>query len=136
MAEERVDQGVTQGVKGIGTDIVNVDRIKQVYSNQGERFVRRLLTGAEQQVFQQRKAAISYLANRFAAKEAIAKALGTGIAKGVRFTDIEVLPNDQGAPEVTLYGKAKERLLQLEASSVMLSLSDEKDYAVAFAVLT
>jgi holo-[acyl-carrier protein] synthase len=122
-------------MKGIGTDIVQIERIRQVYAKQQERFVQRLLTPEEQQVFQQRKCSMSYLANRFAAKEAISKALGTGIAKGIRFTDIEILPSDQGAPVVNLYGKAHAHLLALGAVEVMVSLSDEKDYAVAFAVL-
>jgi holo-[acyl-carrier protein] synthase len=122
-------------MKGIGTDIVQISRIKTVYDRQGERFVARILSSAEQQVFHQRHQAISFLANRFAGKEALAKALGTGIGQGVRFVDLEILPNAFGQPEVTLSGVALERLTALGATQAKISLSDEKDYAVAFAVL-
>ncbi|MEJ2045062.1 MAG: holo-ACP synthase [Reinekea sp.] len=122
-------------MKGIGTDIVQIARIKQVYDRQGMRFVRRLLTQEEQKCFEARGQSITYLANRFAAKEAISKALGTGIAKGIRFTDMEVLANLDGAPSVTLSGKAEEHLVALGGHQIMVSLSDEKEYAVAFAVV-
>lgn len=122
-------------MKGIGTDIVNINRIKQVYEKQGERFLNRILTPAEQAIFNQRKCSMSFFANRFAAKEAVAKALGTGIAKGVNFIDIEILPDALGSPVAHLNNGAKERLDLLGATEVLVSVSDEADYAVAFAVL-
>lgn len=121
---------------GIGTDIVQVDRIAQVYQKQGERFLNRLLTVAEQEIFNQRQQSIAFLANRYAAKEAIAKALGTGIAKGVNFVDLEVLPDALGAPQVILHGYAKQLLQEKGGNRANISLSDEKDYAVAFVVLS
>lgn len=121
---------------GIGTDIVQIDRIAKVYEKQGERFVNRLLTKAEQEVFNQRQQSIAFLANRYAAKEAIAKALGTGIAKGVNFVDLEVLPDSFGAPRVTLHGYAKQLLQEKGGCRADISLSDERDYAVAFVVLS
>lgn len=122
-------------MKGIGTDIVQIDRIARVYQQQSDRFVRRILTESEQLIFQERSMSLTFLANRFAAKEAISKALGTGIAKGIRFTDIEILPETSGEPRVTLHNKALERLHELQAAEVKISLSDEDDYAVAFAVI-
>ncbi|TXR53080.1 holo-ACP synthase [Reinekea thalattae] len=120
-------------MKGIGTDIVQIERIEQTLAKQGERFIRRILTEPEQALYHQRHQSIRFLANRFAAKEAISKALGTGISGGIRFTDIEVIPNAQGMPCVSLYNQAKLQLDSLQAEHVLVSLSDEKAYCVAFA---
>jgi holo-[acyl-carrier protein] synthase len=122
-------------MKGIGTDIVQIGRIKTVYDRQGARFVDRILSLSEQEIFHRRHQSMAFLANRFAGKEALAKALGTGIGQGVRFVDLEILPNALGQPQVTLSGVAQERLIALGAREARISLSDEKDYAVAFAVL-
>ncbi|WP_028669400.1 holo-ACP synthase [Saccharospirillum impatiens] len=119
----------------IGTDIVNIDRIRQVLAQQGDRFVRRILTRAEQDEYQRRGAPVKFLANRFAGKEAIAKALGTGIAQGVTFQGIEILPDANGAPKAQLFGAAQEKQRSLGADQVHISLADELDYVVAFAVL-
>lgn len=123
-------------MKGIGTDIVQIKRIEQSLEKQPERFVARLLTANEQQVYKDRGQPVRFVANRFAAKEAISKALGTGIAKGINFVDMEILPGESGEPKVTLLNKAQERLKSLGGQSVMVSISDERDYAVAFAVIT
>ncbi|MCH8529663.1 MAG: holo-ACP synthase [Saccharospirillum sp.] len=122
-------------VRGIGTDIVDIERIAQVLERQGERFLRRILTAAEQAEYQRRKQSVRFLANRFAGKEAIAKALGTGIAQGVTFQDIEILPDANGAPGVAISGCAAEHLARLQATEVLLSLSDEKQAVVAFALI-
>lgn len=119
----------------IGTDIVSIGRIEGVLTKQGERFLRRILTPAEHTEYQRRGAPIKFLANRFAGKEAIAKALGTGIAKGVTFQNIEILPNEQGAPCAELSGAALARQQTLGARKVHLSLADENEYVVAFAVV-
>lgn len=122
-------------VRGIGTDIVDIERIAQVLQRQGDRFLKRILTVAEQSEYDRRKQAIRFLANRFAGKEAVAKALGTGIAQGVTFQDIEILPDANGAPRVRLSGSAAEHLERLQASQVLLSLSDEKQVVVAYALI-
>jgi holo-[acyl-carrier protein] synthase len=119
----------------IGTDIVNIERIAQVLDKQGDRFLNRILTVAEREVYRQRGEPVKFLANRFAAKEAIAKALGTGIASGVTFQAIEILPDERGAPCARLYGVALETQRFLGASKVHISLADETDYVVAFAVI-
>jgi holo-[acyl-carrier protein] synthase len=122
-------------MKGIGTDIVQISRIQASFDKQGERFVTRVLSASEQAVFAKRGYSMAFLANRFAAKEAIAKALGTGIAKGVTFADIQIIPGPTGEPQVTLSNVALTRLHELGAKEVKVTLSDEQDYAVAFAVL-
>lgn len=121
---------------GIGTDIVQIERVARVFQKQGDRFLNRLLTSKEQEVFQARQQSLSFLANRYAAKEAIAKALGTGIAKGVNFNDLEILPNELGAPTVTLHGVALQLFCDKGGQQISISISDEQDYAVAFVVLS
>ncbi|MFC3681021.1 holo-ACP synthase [Bacterioplanoides pacificum] len=125
-----------QGIIGIGTDLLDVSRIEQAYQRHGERLVRRFLTPAEQQVWQQRHQSINYLAKRYAAKEALAKALGTGIAKGVGFQQLEVLSDRQGAPRVNLYQAALLRMQQLGGRQAFISLSDEGPWIQAFAVIS
>ncbi len=121
-------------IAGIGTDIVDIRRIQQVLERQGERFVRRVLTESEYAIFIARGSHASFLATRFAVKEAAAKALGTGIGK-VSFQDIEVTNNDHGAPQLGFHGAAQRLCEQLVISSHHVTISDEKDYAVAFVVL-
>lgn len=119
-------------IRGIGTDIVDIERIQTVLERQGERFVQRILTPAERAEYQRRGEPVAFLANRFAGKEAVAKALGTGIADGVTFQQIEILPGERGAPVVQL----TERAAQLaQTDQVLLSLTDERRSAVAFALL-
>lgn len=120
----------------IGTDIVQISRISEVLKKQGDRFLNRILSKNERHIFEVRKQSVSFLANRYAAKEAIAKAFGTGIAKGVDFVDLEVLPNELGCPTVFLHGKAAVLLKEQGASEVKITISDEAEYAVAFAIIT
>lgn len=124
------------GIVGIGTDLLDAARIEKAYQRRGERLVKRFLTPAEQQVWQLRGQSINYLAKRFAAKEALAKALGTGIAKGIGFQQLEVLSNPQGAPVVTLYDGALVRMQQLGGRQAWISLSDEGAWIQAFAVIS
>lgn len=119
----------------VGTDILKVERIEQVMQRQGERFMRRILTEPEQAEFHASKQGNRLLAKRFAAKEAIAKALGTGIGRGVSWQDMVIGHDDKGAPLVTLTGGASVVASERGASGVLLSLADEQDYVVAFAVL-
>lgn len=119
----------------IGTDILEVARIQQVYERQGMKLVKRILTPAEQARFdsiEDETVRLLFLAKRWCAKEAIAKALGTGIAKGVVWQNMEVTNLPSGAPVVTLYDQALERLHELGGQTVLLSLSDERHYCVAF----
>jgi len=123
----------------IGTDIVEIDRIGQTWSRQGDRIVLRILVPSEREKFESFNndtLKVAFLAKRWCGKEAIAKALGTGIAKGVGFQEIEISHDDLGAPLVTLHGGALARLHLLGASKALISLSDERHYAVAFCTLT
>ena len=121
---------------GIGTDILEIKRIDEVLTRLGDRFVRRILTEQEQAEYRDSGQPARLLAKRFAAKEAIAKALGTGIGRGVSWQDMQVEHNDSGAPLVRLSGGALEVVQRRGGSRVELSLADEQDYVVAFAVLS
>ncbi|MFV0477281.1 MAG: holo-ACP synthase [Parahaliea sp.] len=119
----------------IGTDILEISRLEAVVERVGNRFVERILTPAEREEFKKSKLPLRLLAKRFAAKEAIAKALGTGIGRGVSWQDMQVLHDMKGAPEVKLNGGALATARQCGGQHVLLSLADERDYVVAFAVL-
>lgn len=119
----------------IGTDLLDSERIGAALKRHGERFVERILTPAERSIYFHRQNSVNFLAKQFAAKEALAKALGTGIAKGVGFQQLEVLRNEQGAPVVNLYGVAQERLHALGGQQALVSLADEGTLILAFAVL-
>ena len=120
----------------IGTDIVEIKRIADALERQGDKFVQRILTESEIAEYLGRGNSVAFLAKRFAAKEAIAKALGTGIGRGIGFQHMVVSNNAEGAPQVELQQSAAERLKQLGGSKVLLSLSDEKNYALAYVAIT
>lgn len=122
--------------KGIGTDLLDQRRIARVVEKQGERFARRILTPDELLMWEKKSRSINFLAKRFAAKEAISKALGTGIAKGVGFQQMMIHTDELGKPLVELSGEALIRAKSLAGQDVLLSLSDEGEMIVAFAVLT
>lgn len=119
----------------IGTDIVEIQRIASALERQGDKFVQRILTKSEIVEYQARGNSVAFLAKRFAAKEAIAKALGAGIGRGISFQQLIVSNNSDGAPQVELQANAAERLKQLGGSKVLLSLSDEKNYALAYVAI-
>ena len=118
----------------IGTDIVRIARIAEVVDRQGERFVRRILRPEERHEYQAHREPARLL-KRFAAKEAVAKCLGTGIGRGVSWQDILIHHDNNGAPLVTLSGGAREVAQRLGSETVLISLSDEDAYVVAFAAL-
>ena len=119
----------------VGTDILKVERIEAVVARLGDKFVRRILTEIECQEYNDSGIPIAFLAKRFAAKEAVAKALGTGIGRGVCWQDIQIEHNDNGAPLVVLSAGADRVAKERGGSRVELSISDEAEYVVAFAVL-
>ena len=116
----------------VGTDIIEIARVAQAVERRGDRFLRRIYTEAELAYCRGR---ISDLAVRFAAKEAISKALGTGIV-GISWVEMEVLADRRGKPEVTLYGRALARAQELGLRQWAISLSHSKENAVAFVVAT
>lgn len=120
----------------IGTDIVEIARISKVLERQAGRFVERILCPSEQEQYASRGNPVAFVATRFAAKEAIAKALGTGIGHGVSFQDMQISNDDKGAPHVQLSGGAAEVMRSRGGQRVLLSLADERDYAIAYAMLS
>lgn len=119
----------------IGSDIVEIARLQSVFERQGEKFVKRILTDTEYALFQVKTDPLRYLAKRFAGKEAVVKALGTGIGNGVSWQDIEIANNVFGAPIVQLRAGAQQQLSQLGGTNMLLTLSDEQHYAIAFAAI-
>jgi len=114
-------------IKGIGIDIIEIDRIKDAISTHGDKFLSRIFTAKEISYCSiRKKLKFPELAVRFAAKEAYSKAIGTGI-KGIRFKEIEVVNNKNGKPHIALSGKVD--------SKVHLSLSHSENYAVASVVI-
>jgi holo-[acyl-carrier protein] synthase len=123
-------------IVSIGTDICNYSRIESVWRRHGDRFVERILSGGERCDFADLAEAnrVAYLCKRFAAKEAVGKALGTGIGEGVSWQDIEVRRRQGAAPQVLLRGGAQRRAQAMGVEVIHLSLSDEKDAALAFVI--
>lgn len=114
----------------VGIDIIEVNRVRKVYERHGERFLRRVFT--EREVLQCRGKA-TRLAGRFAAKEAISKALGTGI-HGVAWREMEIVQLRSGRPTVTLHGNAKRRAELLGISAFDVSIADLAELSIAIAV--
>jgi len=120
---------------GIGTDIVEVVRIENALQKHGSEFAKKILTEQEFNVFAEKKYSPLFLAKRFAAKEAAAKAFGTGFRDGLSLLDIEVYNTQSGAPNFKFYARAKNLVAINQISNVKLSLSDEKHYAIAFVTM-
>ncbi|QSX30828.1 holo-ACP synthase [Shewanella cyperi] len=123
-------------ILGLGTDIVEIERIRAQLERGGDRLARRVLTEAELALFAASAQPERYLAKRFAAKEAAAKALGTGIGRGVSFQHIETDNNADGAPVLSFNGGAAERLAAMGGNRIHLSIADERHYAVATVILS
>ena len=121
-------------IVGTGVDIVDIRRIRKSVERFGDRFVTRILADAEMREDLDTVRLSAYVARQFAAKEAVSKALGSGMRDGVYFGNILVLRNSAGAPMVELHAGARARAQQMDISDVLISLSDEKDFAVAYAV--
>jgi holo-[acyl-carrier protein] synthase len=114
----------------VGVDIIEIERIEAVLRRHGERFLQRVYTPAERAYCRER---VPELAARFAAKEAVSKALGTGL-RGIAWKEMEILGDERGKPLVRLHGRAKARAEELGLSEFAVSLSHSRDYAVAFVV--
>lgn len=119
----------------VGTDIVAIDRVERVWRRHGARFGQRILTDAELRRCTDSAFPWRYLAKRFAAKEAIAKCLGCGIGVSLSWQDITVVSAESGEPLVKLSPRAVALAGERGGARIVLSISDERDYAVAFAAL-
>ncbi len=120
---------------GIGTDVVKIERVAEVYERFGEHFARRLLMPEELAAFAGTKRPVRFLAMRFAAKEAIVKALGTGFAHGVWIRDVGFMPNAWGRPEVRFSPRGQAVADGLGAGEGHVTLTDEAGLVVAVAIL-
>ena len=120
---------------GIGTDIVQIKRMRDSLEKFGDKFARRILAESEFTEFKQVTNKASYLAKRFAAKEATAKAMGTGFTAGLSLQHIAVNHDDAGKPILDFYELAKIFKDKNGIKRTHISLSDERDYAIAFVTL-
>lgn len=120
---------------GIGTDVVQIERVRLVHEKFGERFVERLLLPAELAAFRRYTRPVRFLAMRFAAKEAIVKAMGTGFAHGVWIRDVGVVQNSWGKPEVVYSERGEQVRRGLGIGDGHVTLTDEAGLIVAVAVL-
>ncbi len=120
---------------GIGVDIVDAERIRKINQKFGDKFLERVFTGNEIKYCMQKADSTMHLAGRFAVKEAMFKALGTGWRFGITWRDIEVCNNSIGAPTVKLSGKTLEYAQQSSADNIYASISHDGSYAVATVVL-
>lgn len=120
---------------GIGTDIVQINRMRDGLERFGERFARRILTEAEFSEFQSHRQPERFLAKRFAAKEAAVKALGLGFRGGLAANLIGVSHDAYGKPELFYLGPALEQVQAMGITESLISLSDERDYALALVIV-
>ena len=122
-------------VLGVGTDLIEIPRIRQSIDRYGERFLSRVFTPREIAYCQRKKNAAESFAARFAAKEAGAKALGTGISRGVGWLELEVQRDPGDRPALVLTGRALERSRWLGVSTISLSLSHSREVALAVVIM-
>ena len=122
---------------GIGTDIVEISRIKKLF-NKSRKSKNRIFSEKEIKYCESKKNKIAFYSKRFAAKEAFVKALGTGIANGISFNEISIDNSKNGAPFIELLGKTKiiTKKIIKNKNKIYLSLSDEKNYAIAMVIIS
>ena len=120
---------------GIGTDIARCTRMARIYERHGERLLKNILTPAEQALMKTRKKPVEFITRCWSAKEAISKALGTGMGEFCFFSEIEILSNPAGKPFAVLAGRTLESARQFGITKIHLSISHERDYIVAMALL-
>lgn len=122
-------------IKGIGTDLVSVERIEKALEKHGDRFAKRILSPDEYKGLVNSTRPSNFLAKRFASKEATAKALGTGFSNGVSWQDIQLEHYPSGQPKIVLANKALEIFTKMDCQQILLSLSDEEALVSAFVVI-
>ncbi|MCG9967630.1 holo-ACP synthase [Pelotomaculum terephthalicicum JT] len=122
-----------EGLAGIGVDIVEIDRLKDAVERIGDRFLNRIFTPSEQCYCDKKRDRYACYAARFAAKEAVFKTMGTGIA-GARWTDVEVCKKTGGCPTVRLQGNTAILAREKGICEILISLSHDRGRAMAFAV--
>ena len=122
---------------GIGTDIIDVRRIKKTFTKYGENFKKRCFLLGEIKRSDDKINSVNSYAKRYAAKEACSKALGTGLAKGIFWKDVEVVNDKYGKPFIRLHNNALIRINKITKKdyNIEVSLSDEKNYAIANVII-
>ncbi len=120
---------------GIGVDIVSIARIRSVHERHGRAFEQKVLGKAERDELKDLANTDAFIAKRFAAKEAVGKALGTGLSGGLRFCDILIVHDERGKPVLAFEGEAQRLISQAGVQGSFISISDEKEYAVAQVIL-
>ena len=122
-------------ILGLGTDIVEIERIEKVLARTGDGFAERVLSASELEQYFGLKLRARFVAKRFAVKEAASKALGTGIACGVSFQDFTVTNDARGKPWVAFSGQALRLMTAMGGQHVHLTIADERRYAVATVII-
>lgn len=120
---------------GIGTDILEIARVERIYQRYGQHFVDRLLMPEERAAFSEGRRPVRFLATRFAAKEAIVKAMGTGFANGMWIRDAGIQPDEFGKPGVIFSARGRALCQRMGIGTGHVTLSDEAGLVVAVAVL-
>jgi len=121
-------------IHAIGSDLVDLERIRGILATDPERFMKRILTDAERRYCERLADPAGAIGARFAAKEAVMKCLGTGWAQGLSWREIEVVRDEHGAPSIRLSGRAAEIAEKLGIVRILVSLSHTPDHSLAMAV--
>ncbi len=135
--ERKTGTGALRGgmILGIGMDLIEVARVARAFERLGDRFARRFLLGRELEYCLGQARPAAHLAARFAAKEAVAKAFGTGIGSRLGWKDMEIIRSESGQPHVELHGSGLELFNERGGSSIWLSITHTQCHASAMAVL-
>ncbi len=122
-------------IAGVGIDIVDIGRVEALLSRYGDRFTRRVFTEAEVAYARRSVKPAERLAGRFAVKEAVLKAFGTGKSQGIRWRDIETVRGQMGRPQVMLYGNAVNHMNKLKGDVIHVTITHDGGKAVAFVII-
>lgn len=122
-------------IVGTGLDIVEICRVQNIHDRYGDAFAKKVLSKSEYHDYENTKFPVRFIARRFAAKEAVAKALGTGFSAGLTLNMICVDHDESGRPIIKLFNKASEQAKNIGVENTWISITDERDYAAAFAVM-
>ncbi|UPT14619.1 holo-ACP synthase [Buchnera aphidicola] len=120
---------------GIGTDIIEIDRIKKNFFRFGNKLAKKILSVKEWEEYKRSLNKINFIAKKFVAKEAAAKALGTGINNGINFNQIEIYHNSLGKPNFRFLKNALKKFKEKKCKFAHVSISDQKSYAHAIVIL-
>ena len=123
-------------IVGIGIDLVKNKRIEKAIERWEERFLKRIFTPQEQDYAKSYASQHLHFSGRFAVKEALLKALGTGLSSGIRWVEMEILNNSRGKPEINVTGRVQALLKEQNVDAVHVSISHEEEYSIGQVILT